>query len=65
MTEGNWRSSSTNLGRLPWRVAHAALGGHGQVRAGASIVNIASILVLRVGQALSHYAVAKAGVVAN
>ena len=63
MTEGNWRSMlDTNLDGA-WRVAHrasVAMAGHKQ---GGSIINIASILGLRVGTALSHYAVAKAGVV--
>jgi len=63
MDEGNWRSMlDTNLDGA-WRVAHRgckAMAGSGQ---GGSVINIASILGLRVGKALAHYAVAKAGVV--
>ncbi|MFN3579733.1 MAG: SDR family NAD(P)-dependent oxidoreductase [Pseudomonas sp.] len=63
MTEGNWRSMlDTNLDGA-WRVAHRAAQGMADSGRGGSIINIASILGLRVGQALSHYAVAKAGVV--
>lgn len=63
MTEGNWRSMlSTNLDGA-WRVAHRASVAMARVGRGGSIINIASILGLRVGTALSHYAVAKAGVV--
>jgi NAD(P)-dependent dehydrogenase (short-subunit alcohol dehydrogenase family) len=63
MTEGNWRSMiDTNLDGA-WRVAHRASVAMAKAGQGGSIVNIASILGLRVGTALSHYAVAKAGVV--
>jgi len=63
MTEGNWRSMlDTNLDGA-WRVAHRASVAMAGREQGGSIINIASILGLRVGTALSHYAVAKAGVV--
>lgn len=63
MTEGNWRSTlDTNLDGA-WRVAHRASQAMARSGNGGSIINIASILGLRVGTALSHYAVAKAGVV--
>ncbi|MBL4833695.1 MAG: glucose 1-dehydrogenase [Pseudomonas sp.] len=63
MTEGNWRSMlDTNLDGA-WRVAHRAAVAMARTGTGGNIVNIASILGLRVGQGLSHYAVAKAGVV--
>ncbi|WP_339843242.1 SDR family NAD(P)-dependent oxidoreductase [uncultured Halopseudomonas sp.] len=63
MTEGNWRSMlDTNLDGA-WRVAHRAAVAIAKSQRGGNIVNIASILGLRVGQGLSHYAVAKAGVV--
>src|SRR5690606_39376734 len=60
---GNWRSMmDTNLDGA-WRVAHRASLAMAQAGQGGCIINIASILGLRVGTALSHYAVAKAGVV--
>lgn len=63
MTEGNWRSMlDTNLDGA-WRVAHRACKAMAKGGQGGSVINIASILGLRVGSALSHYAVAKAGVV--
>lgn len=63
MNEGNWRSMmDTNLDGA-WRVAHRASVAMAADEQGGSIINIASILGLRVGQGLSHYAVAKAGVV--
>lgn len=63
MDEGNWRSMlDTNLDGA-WRVAHRASVAMAADEQGGSIINIASILGLRVGQGLSHYAVAKAGVV--
>jgi NAD(P)-dependent dehydrogenase (short-subunit alcohol dehydrogenase family) len=63
MTEGNWRSMmDTNLDGA-WRVAHRAACAMAAAGRGGSIINIASILGVRVGTALSHYAVAKAGVV--
>lgn len=63
MSEGNWRSMmDTNLDGA-WRVAHRATVAMAKSGRGGSVINIASILGLRVGTALSHYAVAKAGVV--
>ncbi len=63
MSEGNWRSMmDTNLDGA-WRVAHRATVAMAKSGNGGSVINIASILGLRVGTALSHYAVAKAGVV--
>jgi len=63
MNEGNWRSMlDTNLDGA-WRVAHRACVAMAKNGQGGSVINIASILGLRVGTALSHYAVAKAGVV--
>lgn len=63
MNEGNWRSMmDTNLDGV-WRVAHRASLAMAKAQRGGSLINIASILGLRVGTALSHYAVAKAGVV--
>ena len=63
MSEGNWRSMmDTNLDGA-WRVAHRATVAMAKAETGGSVINIASILGLRVGTALSHYAVAKAGVV--
>lgn len=63
MNEGNWRSMlDTNLDGA-WRVAHRACLAMAEHAQGGSVINIASILGLRVGTALSHYAVAKAGVV--
>lgn len=63
LSEEDWRSMlSTNLDGV-WRVAQC--GGQRMVKAGkpGSIVNIASILGLRVGRGLSHYATSKAAVV--
>ena len=63
MTEGNWRSMlDTNLDGA-WRVAHRASLAMAKSEQGGCVINIASILGLRVGTALSHYAVAKAGIV--
>ncbi|MEH6491830.1 SDR family NAD(P)-dependent oxidoreductase [Halopseudomonas sp.] len=63
MSEGHWRSMlDTNLDGA-WRVAHRACVAMAKNGQGGSVINIASILGLRVGTALSHYAVAKAGVV--
>ena len=63
MTEGNWRSMmDTNLDGA-WRVAHRASLAMAKAQRGGCVINIASILGLRVGTALSHYAVAKAGIV--
>lgn len=61
--EAAWdRMMDTNL-KSTWRIAREA--SHRLVSAGkgGSIINIASIFGLRVGNNLSHYAVAKAGVV--
>jgi NAD(P)-dependent dehydrogenase (short-subunit alcohol dehydrogenase family) len=63
VSEEDWRAMlSTNLDGV-WRVAQAA--GQRLVKAGqgGSIVNIASILGERVGNGLSHYCAAKAGVI--
>lgn len=61
--EEDWRAMlSTNLDGV-WRVAQVAgqrLAGSGR---GGSIVNVASILGLRVATGYSHYCAAKAGVV--
>ncbi|WP_339804328.1 SDR family NAD(P)-dependent oxidoreductase [uncultured Marinobacter sp.] len=63
MTEEEWRNMlSTNLDGV-WRVAQCT--GQRLSKAGkpGSIINIASILGLRVGKGLSHYATSKAAVV--
>lgn len=63
ISEDDWRAMlSTNLDGV-WRVAQVA--GQRLVKAGrgGSIVNVASILGLRVGTGYSHYSAAKAGVV--
>lgn len=63
ITEEDWRAMlATNLDGV-WRVAQCA--AQRMVRAGVagSIVNIASMLGLRVGTGYSHYCAAKAGVV--
>ncbi|MDB5995470.1 MAG: Short-chain dehydrogenase/reductase [Pseudomonas sp.] len=63
VSEEDWRAMlSTNLDGV-WRVAQAA--GQRLVKAGqgGSIINIASILGERVGNGLSHYCAAKAGVI--
>ncbi|MNZ37423.1 SDR family NAD(P)-dependent oxidoreductase [Pseudomonas jinjuensis] len=63
ISEEDWRAMlSTNLDGV-WRVAQCA--ARRMVKAGrpGSIINIASILGLRVGMQLSHYCTAKAGVV--
>lgn len=63
VSEEDWRAMlATNLDGV-WRVAQCA--AQRLVRAGApgSIVNVASILGLRVGTGYSHYCAAKAGVV--
>lgn len=63
ISEEDWRQMlATNLDGV-WRVAQCA--AQRMVRAGApgSIVNIASMLGLRVGTGYSHYCAAKAGVV--
>nr|WP_294980459.1 SDR family NAD(P)-dependent oxidoreductase [uncultured Pseudomonas sp.] len=63
VSEEDWRAMlATNLDGV-WRVAQCA--AQRLVRAGTpgSIINIASILGLRVGTGYSHYCAAKAGVV--
>ncbi|SFR62445.1 NAD(P)-dependent dehydrogenase, short-chain alcohol dehydrogenase family [Marinobacter daqiaonensis] len=63
ISEDDWHAMlATNLDGV-WRVAQCA--GQRLARAGrpGSIVNIASILGLRVGKGLSHYATSKAAVV--
>lgn len=63
ISEEGWRTMlATNLDGV-WRVAQT--GAQRLVRAGkpGTIVNIASILGLRVGTGYSHYSTAKAGVV--
>lgn len=63
MTEEEWRNMlSTNLDGV-WRVAQCT--GQRLSKAGkpGSIINIASILGLRVGKGMSHYATSKAAVV--
>jgi NAD(P)-dependent dehydrogenase (short-subunit alcohol dehydrogenase family) len=63
VSEEDWRAMlSTNLDGV-WRVAQTA--GQRLVKAGlgGSIINIASILGERVGNGLSHYCAAKAGVI--
>ena len=63
VSEADWRAMlSTNLDGV-WRVAQCA--AQRLVKAGrpGSIINIASILGLRVGTGYSHYSAAKAGVV--
>jgi len=63
MTADDWSSvMDTNLGGV-WFVAQAAARRMVEAGTGGSIVNIASLLGLRVAPTLSAYAVAKAGVV--
>jgi NAD(P)-dependent dehydrogenase (short-subunit alcohol dehydrogenase family) len=63
ISEQEWRSMlSTNLDGV-WRVAQCAAQRLVKAGRGGSIVNIASILGLRVGGGYSHYCTAKAGVV--
>ncbi len=63
MSEDDWRDMlATNLDGV-WRVAQCASQRLVKAGRGGSIINIASILGVRVGQALSHYSAAKAGVV--
>jgi len=63
ISEDDWRSMlSTNLDGV-WRVAQVAAQRLAKAGRGGSIVNIASILGLRVGTGYSHYCTAKAGVV--
>lgn len=63
ISEDDWRAMlSTNLDGV-WRVAQVAAQRLAKAERGGSIVNIASILGLRVGNGYSHYCAAKAGVV--
>lgn len=63
MSEDSWRDMlATNLDGV-WRVAQCASQRLVKAGRGGSIINISSILGVRVGQALSHYCAAKAGVV--
>ncbi|MBC9251189.1 2-deoxy-D-gluconate 3-dehydrogenase [Pseudomonas alcaligenes] len=63
ITEDDWRAMlATNLDGV-WRVAQVAAQRLAKAGQGGSIVNIASILGLRVGTGYSHYCTAKAGVV--
>lgn len=61
--EEEWRTMlSTNLDGV-WRVAQCAAQRLTKAGRGGSIINVASILGLRVGTGYSHYCAAKAGVV--
>lgn len=63
VSEEDWRNMlSTNLDGV-WRVAQCAAQRLSKAGQPGSIVNIASILGLRVGAGYSHYCAAKAGVV--
>jgi NAD(P)-dependent dehydrogenase (short-subunit alcohol dehydrogenase family) len=63
MSEDRWRDMlATNLDGV-WRVAQCASQRLVKAGRGGSIINISSILGVRVDQALSHYCAAKAGVV--
>ncbi|TDF83952.1 SDR family NAD(P)-dependent oxidoreductase [Pseudomonas sp. H9] len=63
VSEEDWRSMlATNLDGV-WRVAQCAAQRLAKAKRPGSIVNIASILGLRVGTGYSHYCAAKAGVV--
>ncbi|MBM7062955.1 glucose 1-dehydrogenase [Pseudomonas sp. UL073] len=63
ISEEDWRAMlSTNLDGV-WRVAQVAAQRLSTAKRPGSIVNIASILGLRVGTGYSHYCAAKAGVV--
>ncbi|KJK16800.1 SDR family NAD(P)-dependent oxidoreductase [Pseudomonas sp. NPDC087612] len=63
ISEEDWRAMlSTNLDGV-WRVAQCAAQRLAQAGRGGSIVNIASMLGVRVGTGYSHYCAAKAGVV--
>ncbi|WP_447791988.1 SDR family NAD(P)-dependent oxidoreductase [Pseudomonas farris] len=62
VSEEDWRAMlSTNLDGV-WRVAQCAAQRLVKAGQGGSIINIASILGERVGNGLSHYCAAKAGV---
>ncbi|MFK0090598.1 SDR family NAD(P)-dependent oxidoreductase [Pseudomonas sp. NPDC090755] len=63
ISEQDWSGMlSTNLDGV-WRVAQCAAQRLARAGRGGSIVNIASMLGLRVGTGYSHYCAAKAGVV--
>ncbi len=63
ISEEDWRAMlSTNLDGV-WRVAQVAGQRMARSGRGGSIVNVASILGLRVATGYSHYCAAKAGVV--
>lgn len=63
LSEQDWSHMlSTNLDGV-WRVAQCAAQRLARAKRGGSIVNIASMLGLRVGTGYSHYCTAKAGVV--
>lgn len=63
ISEEDWRQMlATNLDGA-WRVAQCAAQRLAKAGHGGSIVNIASMLGLRVGTGYSHYCTAKAGVV--
>lgn len=63
ISEEDWRAMlSTNLDGV-WRVAQVAAQRMARSGRGGSIVNVASILGLRVATGYSHYCAAKAGVV--
>lgn len=63
VSEADWRAMlSTNLDGV-WRVAQCAAQRLAKAGRPGSIVNIASMLGLRVGTGYSHYCAAKAGVV--
>ncbi|MDH4561127.1 SDR family oxidoreductase [Pseudomonas sp. BN411] len=63
ISEEDWRAMlATNLDGV-WRVAQVAAQRMARSGRGGSIVNVASILGLRVATGYSHYCAAKAGVV--
>lgn len=63
VSETDWRAMlATNLDGV-WRVAQCAAQRLAKAQRPGSIVNIASMLGLRVGTGYSHYCAAKAGVV--
>lgn len=63
VSEADWRAMlSTNLDGV-WRVAQCAAQRLAKAQRPGRIVNIASMLGLRVGTGYSHYCAAKAGVV--
>ncbi len=63
MSEASWDNMMDINLKSVWRIAQEASRRLVEARRPGSIVNIASILGLRVGSQLSHYATAKAGVV--